>query len=165
MSDIQCILHRNPAECCNSAAAPSVNIQDVLKDIWVLIWILSNIDSMVSVSFNIVNPIFWTSRYTMHASSGVLQRGSSAIGWCTGCIKTTWVLILLLSNIQSMVWMSFDIIQPICQTASIYSTGIWWSATTRWLHHRSMHRMDLRISGYSYQCYPTLTTWYQWVLT
>ena len=80
MSDIWCILRRNPAGCCNSAATPSVDIQDVLKDIWVLICILSTIDSMVSVSFNIVNPIFWTSRYTMQESGGVLQRGSGAIG-------------------------------------------------------------------------------------
>ena len=109
MSDIQCILHRNPAGCYNSAAAPSVDAKDVLKDIQ--------------------------------------------------------VLILILSNIKSMVWVSFNRIHPICQTASIYSTGIWQSATTRRPCHRSIYRMYWKISGYSYQLYLTLNQWYQWSST
>ncbi len=49
MSDSQYILYRNLAECYNSAAVPSVNIQDVLKDIWVLISTVSNIESTQNV--------------------------------------------------------------------------------------------------------------------
>jgi hypothetical protein len=87
MSDSQYILYRNPVECNNSVAAPSVDAQDGFEDIWVLISMLSNINYMVSVSFNIIYPIFWISRYTPQESGGVLQRGGGAIGRCTGCIE------------------------------------------------------------------------------
>jgi len=87
MSDSQYILYRNLAECYNSAAVPSVNIQDVLKDIWVLISTVSNIESMVSVIFNMIHPIFRTSVYPRRIRRSAKLGSGGAIGRCQNVLQ------------------------------------------------------------------------------
>src|SRR6266436_4043039 len=90
MSDSQYILYRNLAECYNSAAVPSVNIQDVLKDIWVLISTVSNIESMVSVIFNMIHPIFRTSGVSsagIRRSATTRRRCHRSMARCPECIE------------------------------------------------------------------------------